>query len=134
MLAQKQLSDKTLKQFGLILAGFLAGLFGILLPFLKSKQTPLWPWMIAGILFLLAVFTPKLLKWLYGPWMKLGNVLGWINTRIILGFIYFFLITPMGLIMRCVKHDPLKRTIEPNAVSYREPSEQQSIQHMERPY
>lgn len=125
---------KSLRHFGFILASVFIGLFGLLLPILKQQQTPIWPWILSGVLALVAILLPKGLKLIYTPWMKLGAVLGYINTRIILGFIFFLIITPISLVLRLVKHDPLRRQIEPNATSYRIKSENQPIQHMERPY
>lgn len=134
MLPQQNLNPKELRNFGFILSSVFILVFGITLPLLKHQHTPIWPWVISGTLFAFAVLLPKPLQLIYTPWMKLGAVLGWINTRIILGFIFFLIITPIGLILRLVKHDPLNRQIEPNATTYRIKSENQNIQHMEKPY
>ncbi len=132
---QAQATDtKQLRNFGFILASGIMMLFGILFPLLKHKPAPLWPWAIAIALFLIAFALPKTLKLIYNPWMKLGNILGWINTRIILGFIFFFVMTPIGLILKFVKHDPLNRTLDKNIPTYKIKSDHQKIQHMERPY
>jgi hypothetical protein len=40
--------------------------------------------------------------------LALGKVIGTVNTYIILTFVFFFLITPIGLIKRLFFHDPLK--------------------------
>ncbi|MFI4937116.1 MAG: SxtJ family membrane protein [Candidatus Berkiellales bacterium] len=74
------------------------------------------------------------LKMIYDLWMKLGHVLGWINTRIILGIIFFTLITPMGVMMRIFKKEILQLKINKLAPSYRKKVLAQSIQHMEKPY
>ena len=42
-------------------------------------------------------------------WMRIAGVLGHVNSRIILGITYFFLITPYGLIMRLFGRNPLRR-------------------------
>jgi hypothetical protein len=51
--------------------------------------------------------------------MTVGEVLGWINTRIILGGIFYLLFTPLGLCMRLRGKDPMRRTFSPEAESYR---------------
>lgn len=132
---QTQENDaKQLRNFGFILASGIMMLFGVLFPLLKHKPSSIWPWTIAIGLFLIAFFLPKSLKFIYTPWMKLGVILGWVNTRIILGFIFFFIMTPISLVLRCIKHDPLNRTLDNNIPTYKIKSEHQKIDHMERPY
>ncbi|MGE4348942.1 MAG: SxtJ family membrane protein [Candidatus Berkiella sp.] len=134
MMTQQNITSKELRNFGFILSSIFIALFGILLPLLKSQPSPTWPWIFASTLLVFAFFVPKLLKFIYLPWMKLGALLGWINTRIILGVIFFIVITPISFVLRIAKYDPLKRHFEPEAKSYRIQSESQSIKHMERPY
>ena len=54
-----------------------------------------------------AVFFPTLLRPLNISWMFLGLVLGKIFNPIILGIIYFFLITPIALVCRAFGRDEL---------------------------
>lgn len=51
---------------------------------------------------------PRALGPLYEAWKKLGHVLGWINARIILSAVFFVFVTPTGIIMRLLGHDPLR--------------------------
>jgi hypothetical protein len=51
--------------------------------------------------------------------MGLADVLGWINTRILLSIVFFGLITPMGVVMRRLGKDPMRRAVEPAASTYR---------------
>jgi hypothetical protein len=62
--------------------------------------------------------------------MRLGEVLGWINTRVILGAIFFLLFTPLGLYMRLRGKDPMRRTLAPEAESYRVVRQPRSSSHM----
>ncbi|MGL5035037.1 MAG: SxtJ family membrane protein, partial [Microcystaceae cyanobacterium] len=91
-------TTKTLREFGLLVGGIIAGLFGTILPLLKGHSLPLWAWIIGGVLILLGLFLPKSLAPIYKLWMRLGLMLGWVNSRIILGVIFFLIMTPMGLI------------------------------------
>ena len=61
------------------------------------------------ILFGYAVFCPLKLKNLYQFWIWLGHILGFLNSRLILGFIFYFLLFPISLVMKIIGHDPLKR-------------------------
>jgi hypothetical protein len=51
--------------------------------------------------------------------MALGAILGWVNTRIILGVVFFGLITPMGIALRLAGRDPMQRALDANATTYR---------------
>ena len=50
-------------------------------------------------------------KKMYLAWMKLAHVLGWVNTRIILTFVYFFIMTPLSLVFKLIGKDPMNRKI-----------------------
>ena len=58
--------------------------------------------------------------------MQLGNILGWINSRIILGFIFIFILQPIALIMRIFGYDPLRKR-HANTNSYKEKREEFKI-------
>ncbi len=77
---------------------------------------PLWPprmpsfyWLAgAGAWLVAALVYPKGLAPLYKAWMAFGHVLGWINTRAILGLVFFVIVMPIGLVMRLFGKDPLR--------------------------
>lgn len=54
----------------------------------------------------------KFLKTLYKGWMKFAHALGWVNTRIILTLVYYFVFTPLALIFRVVGKDPMNRKLQ----------------------
>ena len=41
--------------------------------------------------------------------MKLGDYLGWINSRIILGIVFIVILNPIAFIMKLFKYDPLRQ-------------------------
>lgn len=127
------LPNKQLRNFGLILASGLGLLFGII-PLIRHHDLHTIPLMIAGFILALSFIKASLLKVIYKPWMKIGHVLGWINTRIILGVIYFLLITPIGLVMRLFGVDRMHRCYDKSMTSYRIHSHQSQPQDMERPF
>jgi len=47
-------------------------------------------------------------SFLWKTWLKIGEILGWIWTRILLTFIYFLVIGPISLLMKLFNKDPLK--------------------------
>jgi hypothetical protein len=50
--------------------------------------------------------------------MRFAYLLAWINTRLILCAIFYLVFTPIGLVMRLLKIDPLDRKIDKNKNSY----------------
>ena len=44
--------------------------------------------------------------------MKFGNVMNWINTRLILGVMFYGIFLPIGLCMRLFGKDPMQRTLD----------------------
>ena len=63
---------------------------------------------IAAVLSLLSAIAPSLLRPVYRGWMRFGEVLGWINTRIILTLVFFLVVTPIGLLMRLFGRSPME--------------------------
>ena len=64
--------------------------------------------LIAAALFALTAFlAPRTLAPIHRWWMRLAEVLGWINTRILLILIFYLVVTPLGLLMRLLRRAPL---------------------------
>lgn len=123
-----------LRNFGLVFAGGLIVFFGLLLPWLFERPWPWWPWLGAGAFAGTGLLLPGLLRPVYYLWMKLGQVLGWINTRIILGMVFFIVFAPIALLLRLLGKDPLHRKREAAAQTYRVTSEKLSRERLEKPF
>ncbi|MEM9824363.1 MAG: SxtJ family membrane protein [Bacteroidota bacterium] len=64
----------------------------------------------AGIaLLLMALFVYPLAKWIHRGWMKLAHILGWINTRLLLGILFFLILVPLAFLRKLFskQHMPL---------------------------
>ena len=62
------------------------------------------------LLIIFSIFSPNKLKNIYEIWMSIGNILGFVNSRIILGSIFIFILLPIGIFMKIFKYDPLRRS------------------------
>ncbi len=112
-------SKKQLKEFA-ILFGFLLPLFfGLLIPLLYNHEIKLWTFLVGFLFVIFGYFRPNLLFYPYKFWMKFGHILGWINSRIILGFVYIFVLIPISFFMKIFGYDPLRKN-KNNTLSYRE--------------
>jgi len=127
-------TPKQLREFGLLFGGIFIGLFGLLLPWLKSSAWPLWPWIIGAITGGLGLVYPLALKGFYALWIKFGNVMGFINTRIIMFILFYLIVAPIGLLMNVMGKDPMRRRFEKDSPSYRIVSENHDKDHMEKPF
>ncbi|MDH5413444.1 MAG: SxtJ family membrane protein, partial [Flavobacteriaceae bacterium] len=92
------------------------------------------PWIIAGILWVWALLLPSTLNLVYRGWMAIGHVLGWINTRIILGIMFYIIFLPVGLLLKLAGKDPMARTITKSQNTYRVIHPVPKKNHVERPY
>ncbi len=128
-------SRQELHKFGLIFGGLVIILFGLLIPYLAGSlwQKP-WPWYLGTAVILLALIWSASLKPLYLVWMKFGDIAGWINTRIILFLLFFFVIFPVGLLMKLFGSDPLHRKADGKVDTYRVTCNEVDKDHMEKPY
>ncbi|RUM94042.1 MAG: sxtJ [Thiothrix sp.] len=130
----KNVTKKELREFGLITSAILVVLFGLLLPWLFEHALPLWPWIVAAVLALWALIAPATLKPVYRGWMAIGAVLGWINTRIILGIMFFLIFLPVGLILKLFGKDLMARKLDKALKTYRIENIPSENKHVERPY
>lgn len=129
------MSPAQLRAFGLVLAAFVALLLGVALPWLGALPAAPWPWLAAGLLAATALAAPRAMAPVHRAWTAIGRVLGWINTRVLLGVVFFALITPMGLVRRWAGKGPIRRAREPQAPSYRiAPSQSPGPDHFDRPF
>jgi hypothetical protein len=129
------LSPRELRQFGLIFAAFLAGVFGGVLPLIGWIAFHAWLWAVAVTVALLALAWPRGLSPLYRVWTAIGRVLGYVNTRLLLGVVFFGVILPMGATRRAARRPSLIKSLDPSSTSYRvvrdAPPEPR---HFEHPY
>ena len=74
----------------------------------RGRGNPFWLGVLGGLLALLGWAAPATLRLPNAAWNKLSEVLGWINSRVILTAVFFLVFTPAGLIMRLLGRDPLR--------------------------
>ena len=126
--------DRTgLREFALVTGGVIVGLFGLFLPWLLDLGWPTWPWILAAVLVAVGLIAPMALRPVYKAWMQFGLILSRFTTPIIMGLVFFLVITPTGLLRRLLASDPLARKFD-DRESYRVPSKKAAAKNMERPY
>lgn len=127
--------DRTgLRRFGFSTGAIIAVLFGLALPWLFGFNFPVWPWVVAAVLIVWGALAPSSLAPVYTTWMKLGLLLNKVVSPVVLGIVFFAVVTPIGAVMRLFGQDPLKRDESDISGSYRTNAEIRDPKHFERPY
>ena len=105
MIISTEINKSSNKNFGIVffIVFFLISIF----PLINSGEIRIWSLIISFIFLILGVLNSKILTPLNKLWFKLGIFLGKIVSPIIMGVIFFFVVTPIGLTMRLLRKDPL---------------------------
>ena len=77
-------------------------------PLLNNGDIRYWSLIISFIFFVLALINSKILTPLNKAWMKFGLILGKIVSPLVMGIIFFFVVTPTGIIMKLLRKDLIK--------------------------
>ena len=93
------------RSFGIVF--FIVFLLIAFYPLLKNGDIRIWSLTISLGFLILGLINSKILTPLNKLWFKFGILLGRIISPIIMGIIFFFVVTPIGLIMRFLKKDLL---------------------------
>jgi len=113
---QNQSSNPEVRRFALTVGTGLT-LIGALSRYRGHTEAPIVLWMISGVLWLLGLAQPRLLLPVQKAWMAFANILGWVNTRIILGLLFYVVLTPISILARFFK-DPLDRKLHDGRDTY----------------
>ena len=128
-----ELDKAGLRRFGFTMGAIIAGLFGLLLPYLFDLGWPRWPWIVAAVFFAWGAIAPVTLRPVYRGWMRFGLLLSKVTTPIILTLVYVITIIPTSIILRLARKDLLQRKFD-GSESYRVKSKAPSIENMEKPF
>jgi hypothetical protein len=129
-----ELDRKGLREFGLVTGGIVAVLFGLVFPWILDRPIPRWPWVIFGVLALMGLAAPMALRPVYQGWMKFGLFMSRITTPLIMGIVFYLVITPMGLVMRLLGKDYMARRLRKPVKSYRIESHATPPKRLEKPF
>jgi hypothetical protein len=129
-----ELDRKGLRDFGLVTGAILAVIFGLFFPWLLDRPTPRWPWVIAGVLGIMGLAAPMALRPIYTGWMKFGLFMSRITTPIIMGAVFYMVVSPIGLILKILGKDQLSRRLDKAATTYRVTSASAPSKRLEKPF
>ena len=94
------------RSFGIVF--FVVFLLIGLYPLINADSVRIWSVIISLIFLILGLMNSKILNPLNKLWFKFGILLGKIISPLIMGIIFFFVVTPIGILMRLFKKDILR--------------------------
>ena len=93
------------RSFGIVffIVFFIIGLW----PLLNENEVRIWAVLISLVFLILGILNSKILTPLNKIWFKFGIFLGNFIAPVVMGFIYFLVVTPTGILVRLFKKDLL---------------------------
>ena len=112
------------KSFGIVF--FILFLLVALYPIIHGGEIRIWSLILSFIFICLALLNSKILTPLNRLWFKFGIFLGKIVSPLIMGIIFFLVVTPIGFIMRMLSKDILNLKYNTNRSYWIEKKEPKS--------
>ncbi len=113
---QKEIKISSNKSFGLVF--FVIFIIIALWPLINDGNIRIWSIIVSIIFLILGLLNSKILTPFNKLWMRLGALLGIIVSPIVMGVVYFGIITPIGLIMKLFGKDVLNLKLDKNKKTY----------------
>lgn len=116
MQAHSEIEMGSERGFALVFAAVFA-LFGFW-PLLEAQGPRLWCLALAVVILALGFLAPSVLAPANRLWFRFGLALGAIVAPLVMALLFYTTVTPVGLIMRAIGHDPLRRRPRPDSKTY----------------
>ena len=116
MTSNSKIKISSNRNFGLVF--FIVFLIIAIWPLKYEGDIRLWSLALSIIFFILGIFNSKLLTPLNKLWFRFGILLGSIVSPIVMGIVYFVVVTPVGILMRLLGKDLLKTNKKKNVPTY----------------
>jgi hypothetical protein len=76
-----------------------------LYPLVSAEVIRIWSVVLSLIFLIITIIRPNLFTFLNRSWIRFGTFLGKIISPIVMGFVFFFVVTPIGILVRILKKD-----------------------------
>lgn len=105
---RNSITKKQLREFGILLGLGIPFLLGFLMPLISGHTFKQWTILVSVPFLIFGILSPKVLFYPYKAWMEFGKILGWINSRVILGLVFVSVLIPIAFLMKIFGYDPLR--------------------------
>ena len=112
------------RSFGIVF--FIVFFIIALFPLINNSEIRIWAVIISLIFLILGLINSKILTPLNKAWFKFGIFLGKIISPLIMGIIFFLVVTPIGILMKMLKKDLLNLKFNKHKSYWIEKSEPKS--------
>jgi hypothetical protein len=112
-------SRSELRQFAGIWFPALLGAVGALVLW-RTHSLP-WAtalWGVAAMVAFVGLLKPEFIRPVFVTWMSMAYPVGWTISHLLLAAIFYLVITPVGLVMRALGYDPMRRVLDRSAKTY----------------
>ena len=116
MLHKSKIKMNSNRNFGLVF--FIIFLILGLWPITNAEEIRIWLILLAFIFLILGIMESKLLSPLNRLWFKFGMMLGAIVAPIVMGAIFFIVVTPIGIVMSIIGKDLLNKKYDKKKETY----------------
>lgn len=106
-----------IRRFGIVLSVILF-VIGTINLYKNKISFALFFYLADLVTIILVIINPVLLNPIYKFLLFISHIIGWINTRILLCAIYYLVFSPIGLVLRIFRKDPLDRKFDRGKSSY----------------
>lgn len=106
----------TLRKFSFVISISLFLIAAVL--FIKGNNLFVVLFLIGAIVLAIGQIKTMVLKYVYLGWMAIAITVGWVISRIFITVIFYFIITPWGIVLRLFRKDLLDQKINTSAVTY----------------
>ena len=104
------------RNFGLVF--FIVFLIVTIWPITYDEPVRIWSAIISLVFLILGLMNSILLTPLNKLWFKFGMILGAIVSPVVMGVVFFLVVTPIGLIMRIIGKDVLNKKFDKKKITY----------------
>jgi len=110
------MKKEELRNFGFIWSGIFL-VVGII-PTFRGEGIKIWSIMIGAIFTVIVLVNPFVLSGFYKLWIKIGDFIGGIVSKIVLFILFFCIFTPISFVLRFAGKDLLNKKLDKNVNSY----------------
>ena len=101
------------RSFGLVF--FIVFLLIAFYPLINQEEIRIWSVLISLLFLILGIINSKILTPLNKVWFKFGIFLGKLISPVVMGIIFFLVVTPIAFLMRMLKKDLLNLKFNKNS-------------------
>lgn len=131
--ATQPLTREALRSFGLVFTGVFSVFAAVFL--WRGRLVPAQGFgAAAGLFAVVAFLVPQALRPMHGPWMRFAEILGTINTKVLLSVFYYVAFTPIGWVMRTFGKDPMDRKGRPGSYWHKPTPRTAGRKHFEQQF